>query len=296
MKITPLIASRFFVDGGTMYSLVPKPIWNHLTPADDENRIPQNLNAWLLELDDGRLGIVDPGCGDPNSFKPKDRRIKGVAEEWLGTELQRVGVDPVDISFVILTHLHWDHAGGVGMELESGEMRLTFPNAEYYVHEFEWNDATGDNPYLFKAYPPATIEPLLHVDKARRHLVDAEDAEILPGVRFILSGGHTRGSCTVFIEGTPQLIHPAADRCPITSGILFASDVCPTQHHVRMVYSTSFDTYPIDTRRWKGEWLARVAEEQIVLWFDHDHEIFAARLAADPRAEYMITHKLPAET
>tara|TARA_B100000809_G_scaffold77421_1_gene75316 strand:- start:902 stop:1792 length:891 start_codon:yes stop_codon:yes gene_type:complete len=296
MKITPLIASRFLVDGGAMYSLVPKPIWNRLTPADEKNRIPQNLNAWLLELDDGRLGIVDPGCGDPESYPAKDRRINGLADEWLGTELDRVGVDRAKISFVILTHLHWDHSGGVGSDTESGETRLTFPNAEYYVHQFEWDDATGDNPYLFKAYPPTTITPLLHVDKSMLHLVDGEDTEILPGVRFILAGGHTRGSCTVFIDGQPELVHPSAEDCPITSGILFASDVCPTQHHLRMVFSTSFDTYPIDTRRWKRKWLTRVAEEQIVLWFDHDHEVFAARLAADPRAEFIMTHELPAKT
>ncbi len=141
MKVTPLIASRFASDGGSMFGLVPKTIWSRLIQPDLQNRIPQNANVLLVENHDGQKGLFDTGCGDPARFDTQTLERQGLSTDWpLQDALSKLDIAPSEIEFIVLTHLHWDHAGGVGRMVD-GTLELTFPNACVYIHEQEWADA-----------------------------------------------------------------------------------------------------------------------------------------------------------
>ena len=160
MKITPIIASQFTSDGGTMFGLVPKPIWSRLIEPDKHNRIRQDAHVLLVELDDGRRGLVDTGCGPAAKFPAKEAELHGLGAGWpLMEKLELLGLGPDAIDFVVFSHAHWDHAGGASRGAP-GELVPTFPNAVHYVHADEWSDATSGNPLLYKSYPKETIEPL----------------------------------------------------------------------------------------------------------------------------------------
>ena len=132
MKLTPLIASRFRNDGGTMFGIVPRAIWQRLIAPDENNSIPQHLNTWLVELQDGRKGLFDTGYGDPEWFSEKDRINNGMEASWsLRASLEALDVAPGDVSFVVLSHLHWDHAGGVAHIDADDTLHITFPNARH---------------------------------------------------------------------------------------------------------------------------------------------------------------------
>lgn len=297
MKVTPLIASRFYSDGGSMFGLVPYPIWSKLITPNERNAIPQHAHSLLIELDNGRKGLFDTGCGDPDRFTDKERSLHGMDRTWpLMDQLTQRGVCPESIDFVVLTHAHWDHAGGIGRMVD-GDPVFTFPNAQVYLHEQEWTDATSGDPLLYKSYPADVIEPLRHLPSTQRRLVRENITEIFPGVRMMRSSGHTRGHCVLVLEHSNlELNHPQSEAFAPLRQLWFTGDVCPTQHHLRMVFQTAYDTYPLDTRRWKRTWLPRAATEQIALFFDHDPHAIAARIQVDQRREFVVTETLPAES
>lgn len=294
MKVTPITASRFKSDGGTMFGLVPKPIWSKAITPDEDNRIQQDAHALLVQLEDGRLGLVDTGCGPAGRFSEKAVKLNGLGKGWpLDEKLTKLGVSRESIEFVVYTHLHWDHAGGASCGMEK-QTELSFPNAVHYVHELEWKDATGGDPLLYKSYPEDVIEPLTRLPNAKLIKVHDDKKEILPGVSLIRSSGHTRGHCIVQLSNTSGigLQHPEAMFMFTPRSIVFAGDVCPMQHNLRMVFQTSYDTYPLDTRAWKIKWLKKIAGEQILLMFDHDPELFGATIRADEKREYVIDKTL----
>jgi len=247
-----------------------------------------------VELADGRKGLLDTGCGHPDSFSDKELALHGMDRDWpLMNALHALAIDPESIDFVALTHLHWDHAGGVGVVTEEGVATPTFPNATHYVHEQEWADAVSGDPLLYKSYPANTLAPLQQLPDTQRILVRDDAPDILPGLRMIRSNGHTRGHCVIHVKHDAlEVRHPDAGNFGPLRHLLFTGDVCPTQHHLRLVFQTAYDTYPLDTRRWKREWLPRAAREGIALFFDHDPAICAAIIEADTRKEFVVRRAL----
>lgn len=289
-----MIASRFRSDGGTLFGLVPKAIWQKFYEADANNLIQQNLNTWLIQTDDNEFGLLDLGCGDPAWLTDKQRAISGIDSRWyLKEALQAHGLGFDQIGFVILTHLHWDHAGGIGRVHASGEIEHTFPQAQVYIHAREWELATSGDPLLFKAYPHTTVAPLQALPGKQRKLITDTNAILRPGIRFSHTGGHTDGHCAVVFEAdTFELCHPDAATLPPYARAVYAGDVCPTQHHLRLVYHMAYDTTPMQTRRWKFETLPSIAAEQDLLLFDHDPELAACLLKTHPKREITPSHSL----
>ncbi len=294
MKLTPIRASRFEADGGAMFGLVPRTLWQKLVEPNAQNLIPQTLNTWLIETDDGRFGLLDLGCGNPLWKTEKARRISGMPDTWdLEDGLAARGIAHDQIDFVILSHLHWDHAGGVGHRHEDGTTEITFPNAVHIVHADEYALAGSGDPLLFKAYPGDVIAPLQALGRERLRLVEGDVNEVLPGIQMLRSGGHTAGHCiVVFAPGSCEINCPGAFAPADGARTVYAADMVPTQHHLRLVYQMAYDTYPLDVRRWKREWLPDMARRGDLLLFDHDPELIGATLQPHETREFITAETL----
>ena len=298
MLVTPIVASSFLSDGGAMFGFIPKPIWSKLIPSNDRNAIQQQATCLVVQLDDGRTGIVETGCGDPAQFPDKERQRNGLPDAWqLLDALRGLDIHPDNIDFVVLTHLHWDHAGGAHRINEQGESVLTFPNAQHFVHTDEWFDATHNDPLLFKSYPATCIDPLVANQSDSVVLVTDLAPDILPGIRLARSGGHTRGHCVVVLHHEDLVLrHPQADEFSDIRTVVCASDICSTQHHLRMVFQTSYDTFPLQTRKWKQDNFPQIAVDNDLLIFGHDATCFGACIAPDDKQEFKVTRTLDVVT
>lgn len=256
---------RFSLDGGSMFGVVPKVLWNELIPADDENRIEMACRA-LLIVGDKRKILVDTGFG--NKFSEKQKSIYKIdnSKYDLISSLKKFDLETKDITDVILTHLHFDHAGGATY-LEAGKRKLTFPNAVYYVQKthYEWalepslKDKSGFNKDDFKPV----------VDEGKMRLVEGQ-VMILPDIQFITSDGHTTGLQLVKIFD-------------LENTLLFCSDLIPTAHHIRLPYIAAYDNYPITIVKEKKEILTRAYNNNWILFFQHDPGTEAARVGKDDK-------------
>lgn len=266
-----------------MFGLVPRPLWMRRCTPDDRNRVDQNAHSLLVELPDGRRGLIETGCGSATNFSEKEIDLHALGPGWpLMENLRGRGVEPASISFIACTHLHWDHAGGIPAPAPA-RAGWAFPAAALWVHEFEWQDALSRNPLLYKSYP---VELMERLEAGRIQRVTDDHPEIAPGLQLIRSSGHTRGHCAVVFRGDVEIAFPAG---PVrTKFAVFAGDVCPTRHNLRMVFQTSYDTFPLDTRAWKRAWLPRLAAERGILLFDHDPDLFGAIIREDEREEFAV--------
>jgi glyoxylase-like metal-dependent hydrolase (beta-lactamase superfamily II) len=255
----------FSLDGGAMFGVVPRPLWERLAPPDDQHRIPLQTNCLLVRAF-GRTILVDAGYGGkaPNSVREQYSLEPG---EPLLTSLLAMGVTREMVDVVVLTHLHFDHAGG-GTRFDSrGDIEPTFPNATYFVQRTEWEDAVAQYPELCGTYFRKDFLPLY--EGGQLQLLDG-DALVAPGIQVMLVGGHTRGMQIVYLE------HRAR-------GAVFLADLCPTWRHLPTPWTMAYDQCARDVRRVKPSVLQRAARERVVAVFGHDEAIPAATLRADGR-------------
>ena len=238
------------MDWGGMYGAVPKSVWRRLSPPDRKNRVVLGLNC-LLVRSAGINILVDTGAG--NKHSPRRRAIFNMEAGRLLSSLRLRGLGPEDIHTVVLTHLHFDHAGGCTAQSNSGAPTPTFPNANYLVQRKDWIEATNTNERTRSNYLPEDFMPL--EQHGSLELVDG-DVNIAPGVSLWHTGGHTAGHQMIVIRSEG---HTAA--C--------LGDVLPTHNHLPVHYATAWDGYPIDTLAGKRRYLAQAEEEGWLLIFGH---------------------------
>jgi glyoxylase-like metal-dependent hydrolase (beta-lactamase superfamily II) len=219
---------RFALDGGAMYGVVPRTLWEKHDPPDERNRVTLGLNIALV-LTAGKKVLVDTGMGD--KWSEKERAIYRIERSrTLLDSLRALGYGPEDIDVVVNTHLHFDHSGG-NTTLKDGKVVPTFPKARYVVQMGEWEDATHPNERNRASYLEPNFVPIA---ESRQLETVQGQAEVAPGVHVVPVGGHTAYHQMVIVEGGRQ-------------ALVIPTDLVPTTAHLPLPYIMGYDLFPVGT-------------------------------------------------
>ena len=257
LELTPLFDAYFRLDGGAMFGVVPKPLWEKRTPADERNRIHLATRPLLVRDGSTRL-LVDAGIG--NKMDAKSTDIYAIDRSYNITHsLAEAGLSAADIDVVLASHLHFDHFGGATMRDESGIVRPTFPDARYVVRAAEWDDATHPHErnrasYLQEDFVPLKAAGVVDLFQA--------DQEIMPGVRVEWTGGHARSHQVIYIESGGKTA-------------VFVADMIPTAAHIDEPWIMGYDLYPMDTLAFKRGFIREAIDREYLIFFEHDPDIAA---------------------
>ena len=251
-RIVSLETGRFGLDGGAMFGVVPKTLWSRTNPSDERNRIPLAMRA-LLILDEKRKILVDVGCGHKFPDKLKGiYRLDHSRYTLLGS-LEGHGIEPEDITDVILTHFHFDHAGGATC-FRKGRLELTFPSARHYIQQRQWERALKPSEKDRGSYMPMDIEPF-H-DHPQLTILDGP-LELFPGLHLLISNGHTPGLQMVKIQDGDTTL-------------FYCGDMMPTASHLPLPYLMGYDLYPLTTIEEKRHYLQQACEGNWIIALEHD--------------------------
>jgi len=253
-----------------MFGVVPKPLWERVAPPDEKNRVAMQTNCLLIRAH-GKTILVDTGYGGKAPARVREQYALLPGEPLLAS-LGAAGLDRGDIDIVVLTHLHFDHAGGGTRFDERGGVEPTFPNARYVVQRAEWEDAAADRPELVGAYFHKDFLPL--EERGQLELVDG-NVEIVPGVHTLLIGGHTRGMQLLSVEIGGK-------------SLLYLADLCPTSRHLPVFWTMAYDQFLLDVRRVKASVLQWAVDEKVVCVFEHDAALVAGTLKRDERGNAVV--------
>jgi glyoxylase-like metal-dependent hydrolase (beta-lactamase superfamily II) len=264
------------LDGGAMFGVVPKPLWERRIPADARNRIPMGMRCLLIEHDVGLI-LIDTGAGNKESEKFYD--IYGIensgGEERTALEagIRAAGHRPEDVSLVINSHLHFDHAGGNSYRDVEGDVRLSLPNARYVVQSGEYHFATHTNERTAASYFPHNFVPVY--EAGRYDLVEGE-REIVPGITVVPTPGHVP-----FHQGI--LIESAGAKA------FYLADLVPTAAHLPLPWIMGYDLEPLVTLETKRRILKRAMEEGWLVIFEHDATNAWGRVTFDGKSYALLS-------
>ena len=259
-RIHALEAGLVRLDGGAMFGVVPKPLWEKRIPADERNRIPLATRCVLVETPDA-LVLLETGLGNKESEKFRDMYgVDNAPSEGSGhpdrlhEAIHAAGFSPADVSVVIDTHLHFDHAGGNTFADGEGRVHLSFPNATYHVQRGEWEWAHRANERTSASYLPHNFDPVM---EAGRFVLDEGDVEILPGISVYRTPGHCPHHQSVIVSSEGETA-------------CFLADVIPTMAHLPLPWIMGYDVEPLVTLESKRALLRRAVDERWLLISTHD--------------------------
>ncbi len=251
---------RFALDGGAMFGVVPKPLWEKTNPPDEKNRIDLAARA-LLIIGNGKKILVDVGNGTKYTDKLSSIYKFDTSHFDLLSSLTKHDLTPADITDVILTHLHFDHAGGSTV-VNNGETVPTFPRAKYYVQREHWRAASNPTERDRASFFKEDFMPLQFFGQVE--YTDGE-GEIFPGISVRILNGHTTAlQCPVISDGTTTLF--------------YCADLMPTTSHVNLPWIMAYDLRPLVTLDEKRKILDHAVDESWILFFEHDPNTDAVRV------------------
>jgi len=268
LKVHTIQAGGQKLDGGAMFGIVPKPLWERRIQPDERNRIQLGMRCLVIEHESG-IVLVDTGAGN----KETDKFVGLYGIENAGANgrtlledgLAQIGVRPEDVSIVIDTHLHFDHAGGNTFVDADGVVRASFPNARYVVQRGEWIYATHTNERTAGSYFPHNFAPIASQD--RFDLVDGE-REIVYGIRVVPTPGHTPFHQSVLIESDGETA-------------FYPADLVPTASHLPLAWIMGYDVEPLVTLETKRALLGKAARDGWRVIFEHDATVVSGRVKVD---------------
>jgi glyoxylase-like metal-dependent hydrolase (beta-lactamase superfamily II) len=275
-ELAPLLDGYFRLDGGAMFGVVPKTLWEKRAAADERNRITMAMRPLLVKIGPsagsgrGRLMIIDAGAGDKMDEKSAAIYALDRAES-LDVTMARAGVRAEDIDIVLASHLHFDHAGGFTARDASGTVVPRFPRARYVVNRGEWEDATHPHERNRASYFAENYMPVQ--DAGQVDFMDG-DGEVMPGVRVRRTGGHTRCHQIVYIESGGKTA-------------VFAADLIPTTAHVDVPWIMAYDLYPMETLEFKRAFVKEAVEREYLIFFEHDPAVAAGYIRQKDKRLYV---------
>jgi len=259
IEVRFLHSGNFYLDGGSMFGVVPKTLWEKKAPPDERNRIRLATNSLLVRAP-GKTIVVETGNGA--KWDAKLRNIYGIAEgDGLQAALGKTGVKPEEVDLVINTHLHFDHAGGNTRPVQARDVPA-FPRAKYLVQRAELQHAMHPTERDRASYFPDRFVPI--TEAGQWQLVEG-DVEILPGISVVRIPGHNENIQAVKITGGGKTL-------------LFVADLIPTRHHLPLPWIMAFDLYPMQTLETKRRRIAEIIQGGWIVVFGHDPELPAATL------------------
>ena len=251
-KVTAINSGYFKLDGGAMFGIIPRPLWEKTNPPDSLNRIKLTTRNLLLQKE-GRNILIDTGMG--NKWDEKSISIYDIDQETssIQSELLKAGLKPEDITDIILTHLHFDHTGG-STKIENGKLVPTFPQAKYYVQKQNLDWAMNPTEKDRGSYIKDNFIPLVELG-----VLDTIDGngKFDNNIEFIVVNGHTFGQQLIKISDT-------------TNTLLYCCDMIPTASHIPLPYIMGYDLQPLVTLSEKKNLLQKAGEENWMLFFEHD--------------------------
>lgn len=266
ITVHALEAGLQWLDGGAMFGVVPKPLWQRRIQPDDRNRIPLAMRCLLIEAPHA-LVLVDTGAG--NKGDEKFREIYGLDNDGAPTRLEDAirdaGHEPGDVDVVLNTHLHFDHAGGNTVRGGDGVIRPSFPGARHVVQAGEWEFAHIQNERIRASYQLENIDPV-H-DAGLWQLLEGP-GEVVAGVEVLPAPGHTPHHQVVLIRSAGETA-------------CFLADLIPTTAHLPLPWIMGYDIEPLVTLESKRELLERAGAEDWLLIFEHDPAVPWGRLVGD---------------
>lgn len=255
---------EFRLDGGAMFGVVPRNLWARVNPPDDQNRIRMNMNCLFIEADGERI-LIDTGIGE--KWSEKHRAMYGINRiRSFDESLSAIaGIAATDITIVINTHLHFDHAGGNSIRNETGQAVPAFPNARYFVSEAEYEHAESPTERDRASYFPENWRPMKETGQLE---LKAADYETVPGLTMETHAGHNRSmQC-------PRLARDGK--------VLFGfADLVPTRAHVPYAWVMGYDLYPVETVEAKKKLLPQAAQENWTCLFYHDPDQALGRIVEE---------------
>lgn len=263
MKLYSVNSGYFKLDGGAMFGVVPKSMWNKLNPADENNMCNWAMRCWLIE-DGNKLILVDNGMGDK-----QDAKFFGYyylnGDDSLQKSLAKHGFSFDDVTDVVLTHLHFDHCGG-SIKFNDDKTKLipAFKNARYHVNEKHWNWAINPNPREKASFLKENILPIK--ESGQLNYI-TENSKIMEGLSFIEVNGHTEAMML------PKLNYKG-------NTLLFMADLIPSAAHLPLPYVMSYDVRPLETMKEKTSILNEAAKNNWLLFFEHDNSVECISLEA----------------
>ena len=264
-KLTALEFGRFKLDGGAMFGVIPRVLWERHHPADEKNRIDMALRCLLIEIDDRKI-LIDTGFGQDRTEKFINIYQFDGDANYLEKSLPEVGLVPSDITDVILTHLHFDHDGGATIN-KDGDIIPAFPKAKYYIQKKQLEHARSRFERDRASYFPDDFEPLFDANVVE--IVDGE-WELLPGIDFLICNGHT-----------PAMQLPRVRNDGKT--LVYGADLIPLASHFPLPWIMAYDLNPVQTLEEKRKYLTQAAEEGWIFFFEHDAETVMGKVKNTPK-------------
>ncbi|MBK6963736.1 MAG: MBL fold metallo-hydrolase [Bacteroidales bacterium] len=261
MKITPIEADFWKMDGGVAFGVVPKSLWTRVYPEDVDNLIRITTRCLLIQDGDRNI-LIDTGMGDKRGEKYYSYKYRS-GESGLTKPLEKAGLSPASITDILFTHLHDDHVGGATRNGASGEIEEIFPNAKYWCSEAQWEWSKNSNKRESAAFFTDNLQPL---EKSGRLNLITNEGNWLPGIELRIFNGHTRG----------QII-PLISACG--TRFVFAADFIPAMAYIPVPWVPSVDIEPLLTLAEKESFLNEAIQNNYVLIFEHDYLHEACHLA-----------------
>lgn len=277
-KYSVLHPAVFKLDGGAMFGIIPKPLWSKAIPADEQNRIEMSLRVMLIQTASRNI-LVDTGIGDYHGDKFDDRfGVKGNKNPLISLLETKHNLKAEDITDLIVTHLHFDHVGGLGHD--NPDHQMIFPKATLHIHKQHYDYALRPTARDTGSFHSQYFRPLIEAaeKEGRVHWVSGESGEILHDgddvISFRCSHGHT-----------PFLMHPYDEK------FIYMADLVPTSHHVPLPWVMGYDISPGRTTEDKKTFYDFILKKNLVLIFEHDLDNWGARIQENGKGDYMVKER-----